>query len=65
MKNWFIFIPKIVCEKFKKSYEFKLTDPKSGISNEITEKLTGLTKEKIIYIRENYKESFNKFSGLR
>jgi len=63
-RNSFCFLLMSLCEKFKRNYELKLTDPKSGISNEITEKLTGIPKEKIIYIRKNYTELFNKFSGL-
>lgn len=61
-RNGFYFLLTNLCENFKKKYEVKLIRPKSGISTEVTEEITGITKEKIIYIRENYKELLNKFS---
>jgi len=50
-----------LCENFKRKYEFEFIDPKGGVANEVIEKLTGIPKEKIIYIKENYKELFNKY----
>lgn len=55
----FLFIS--LCELLKKNYDIKLTEPKSGISNKVIEELTGIPEEKIVYLRENYKELFNKY----
>lgn len=61
-RNGFYFLLMNLCKDFKRKYEVKLIRPKSGISTEVTEELTGIPKEKIIYIKENYEELFNKFS---
>ena len=60
-KNSAFFLFVSLRELFKKNYDLKLTDPKSGINYEAIELLTGMSKEKIIYIRENYNELFNKY----
>jgi hypothetical protein len=46
----------------KEKYEMKLINkPESLLPEEITEEITGLSKEKVIYIEENFRELMNKY----